>query len=92
LDEISIANIAAIADAERQMKEELLRDRTKANEIVQAFQSRFCKENGLVSPSQNSGNRTAVEIVNSLITDVRVVIAQLNRHIKAENIEETKKR
>jgi len=91
LDEISIANIAAIADAERQMKEELLRDRTKANEIVQAFQSRFCKENGLVSPSQNSGNRTAVEIVNSLITDVRVVIAQLNRHIKAENIEELKK-
>jgi regulator of replication initiation timing len=91
LDEISIANIAAIADAERQIKEELLRDRKKANEIVQAFQSRFCKENGLVSPSQNSSNRTTVEIVNSLITDVRVVIAQLNRQIKAENIEELKK-
>jgi len=91
LDEINLANIAAIADAERQMKEEFLRDRIKANEIVQAFQSWICKENELVLPSQNSGNRTAVDIVNSLITDVRVVIDQLKRQIKAENIEELKK-
>lgn len=93
MDEIEniIANISAIADAERKMKEEFLEDRNKANEIVRNFHNRFCNDFSLASPSSTVETRSAVDIVNSLITDVRVVIAQLNQQIKKENIEELEK-
>lgn len=87
MDELMLANVRAIADTERKLKEELQEDNKKANHIIRAFQERLCKNHGLGTPSKKSDDCSAVELVNALITDVNVVIRKYEEELKKENIE-----
>jgi hypothetical protein len=76
LDELKLKNIQAMADSERLLKEGFLKEINETIEILNAFENRICKENGIPTKAHKE-NETLVSIARSLTINLSVIIAEM---------------
>lgn len=76
MDELKLKNIQAMADSERLLKEGFLKEINETIEILNAFENRICKENGIPTKAHKE-NETLDSTARSLTINLSVIIAEM---------------
>jgi len=78
LDELKLKNLQAMADSEREQKEDFLKQITQSIEILNNLEDRICTDNGIPT-KQHKPNEPLISVVRSLSINAIAIIAEMKR-------------
>lgn len=78
MDELKLKNLQAMADSEREQKEDFLKQITQSIEILNNLEDRICTDNGIPT-KQHKPNEPLISVVRSLSINAIAIMAEMKR-------------